>query len=118
MGVHWALETVNKMEENPEFSGQSIEIIDLRTLQPIDYETIAESVKKTNRVVILHEDIEFGGIGGEISAHISEYLFEHLDAPVMRCASMNTPIPFNPNLEKQFLASAKLEEKLRKVLGF
>jgi 2-oxoisovalerate dehydrogenase E1 component len=118
MGVHWALETVNKMEENPEFSGQSIEIIDLRTLQPIDYETIAKSVKKTNRVVILHEDIEFGGIGGEISAHISEYLFEHLDAPVMRCASMNTPIPFNPNLEKQFLASAKLEEKLRKVLGF
>jgi 2-oxoisovalerate dehydrogenase E1 component len=118
MGVHWALETVSKMEENPEFSGQSIEIIDLRTLQPIDYETIAKSVKKTNRVVILHEDIEFGGIGGEISAHISEYLFEHLDAPVMRCASMNTPIPFNPNLEKQFLASAKLEEKLRKVLGF
>jgi 2-oxoisovalerate dehydrogenase E1 component len=118
MGVHWALETVNKMEEDSEFSGHDIEIIDLRTLQPIDYETIAKSVKKTNRVVILHEDIEFGGIGGEISAHISEYLFEHLDAPVMRCASMNTPIPFNPNLEKQFLASAKLEEKLRKVLGF
>lgn len=111
MGVHWALETVATMNED-------IEIIDLRTLQPIDYETIAKSVTKTNRVVILHEDIEFGGIGGEISAYISEYLFEHLDAPVMRCASMNTPIPFNANLEKQFLASAKLEEKLRKALAF
>lgn len=118
VGVHWALETVNKMEKDPEFSGQSIEIIDLRTLQPIDYETIATSVKKTNRVVILHEDIEFGGIGGEISAYISEHLFEHLDAPVMRCASMNTPIPFNPNLEKQFLANVKLEEKLKKILAF
>ena len=111
MGVHWALETVAAMNED-------IEIIDLRTLQPIDYETIATSVKKTNRVVILHEDIEFGGIGGEISAYISEHLFEHLDAPVMRCASMNTPIPFNANLEKQFLANVKLEEKLRKVLAY
>ncbi|MFT6937661.1 MAG: 2-oxoisovalerate dehydrogenase E1 component [Saprospiraceae bacterium] len=111
MGVHWALETVAAMNED-------IEIIDLRTLQPIDYETIEKSVKKTNRVVILHEDIEFGGIGGEISAHISEYLFEHLDAPVMRCASMNTPIPFNAELEKQFLASAKLEEKLKRILTF
>jgi 2-oxoisovalerate dehydrogenase E1 component len=111
MGVHWALETVAAMNED-------IEIIDLRTLQPIDYETIEKSVKKTNRVMILHEDIEFGGIGGEISAHISEYLFEHLDAPVMRCASMNTPIPFNAELEKQFLASAKLEEKLKRILTF
>lgn len=111
MGVHWAIETVNEMNE-------SIEIVDLRTLQPIDYETIASSVKKTNRVILLHEDIEFGGIGGEISAYISEYLFEHLDAPIMRCASLNTPIPFNAELEKQFLASRTLREKLKKLLAF
>ncbi len=111
IGVHWAIDTVEKMQED-------VEIIDLRTLLPIDYETIATSVQKTNRVLILHEDIEFGGIGGEISAHISEHLFEHLDAPVIRCASMNTPIPFNPNLEKQFLANAMLEEKLKKLLSF
>lgn len=111
VGVHWAMETVEAMNE-------SIEIIDLRTLQPIDYETIEKSVQKTNRVLILHEDIEFGGIGGEISAHISEYLFKHLDAPVMRCASLNTPIPFNAELEKQFLANRELKEKLENLLAF
>jgi len=111
VGVHWAVETVADMNE-------SIEIIDLRTLQPLDYETISESIKKTNRVLILHEDIEFGGIGGEISAHISEYLFEYLDAPVMRCASLNTPIPFNADLEKQFLANRELKVKLERLLAF
>lgn len=111
MGVHWALETVNEMAVD-------VEVIDLRTLQPIDYDTIETSVKKTNRVILLHEDVEFGGIGGEISAHISEYLFEYLDAPVMRCASMNTPIPFNAELEQQFLANRMLKEKLEKLLAF
>ncbi|MFK7947348.1 MAG: thiamine pyrophosphate-dependent enzyme [Saprospiraceae bacterium] len=111
MGVHWALETVDEMNID-------VEIIDLRTLQPIDYETIATSIKKTNRVILLHEDVEFGGIGGEISAYISEYLFEYLDAPVMRCASINTPVPFNAKLEKQFLATRTLKEKLEKLLAF
>lgn len=111
MGVHWALETVNEMAVD-------VEVIDLRTLQPIDYDTIETSVKKTNRVILLHEDVEFGGIGGEISAHISEYLFEYLDAPVMRCASMNTPVPFNAELEQQFLANRMLKEKLEKLLAF
>jgi 2-oxoisovalerate dehydrogenase E1 component len=111
MGVHWALKTVNEMAVD-------VEVIDLRTLQPIDYDTIETSVKKTNRVILLHEDVEFGGIGGEISAHISEYLFEYLDAPVMRCASMNTPVPFNAELEQQFLANRMLKEKLEKLLAF
>ena len=111
VGVHWAIETVEAM-------GVDVEIIDLRTLQPIDYDTIATSVKKTNRVILLHEDVEFGGIGGEISAYISEYLFEYLDAPVMRCASMNTPVPFNAELEKQFLANRILKEKLERLLEF
>lgn len=111
VGVHWAIETVEAM-------GVDVEIIDLRTLQPIDYDTIATSVKKTNRVILLHEDVEFGGIGGEISAYISEYLFEYLDAPVMRCASMNTPVPFNAELEKQFLANRMLKEKLERLLEF
>ena len=111
VGVHWAMEMVEEMNE-------SIEIIDLRTLQPIDYETITKSVQKTNRVLILHEDIEFGGLGGEISAHISEHLFQYLDAPVMRCASLNTPIPFNAELEKQFLANRELKEKLERLLEF
>lgn len=111
MGVHWALDTVNKMAVD-------VEVIDLRTLQPIDYDTIEASIKKTNRVILLHEDVEFGGIGGEISAYISEYLFEYLDAPVMRCASINTPVPFNAELEKQFLANRMLKEKLEKLLAF
>ena len=111
MGVHWAMEIVDEMDID-------VEIIDLRTLQPIDYETIETSVKKTNRVILLHEDVEFGGIGGEISAYISEYLFEYLDAPIMRCASINTPVPFNAELEKQFLATRILKEKLEKLLAF
>ena len=111
LGVHWAERLVDE-------EGWSIEIIDLRTLNPLDYEAIDAAVKKTHRVLILHEDTLFGGLGGELSAYISEHLFEHLDAPVIRCASLDTPVPFNKKLEEQFLASAHLKEKIETLLDF
>lgn len=111
MGVHWAQETIKE-------SGIDAEIIDLRTLQPIDYETISESIKKTNRALVLHEDNLTGGVGGDIIAYISEHLFQHLDAPPMRCGSMDTPIPFAAALEKDYLANDRLNEILQKLIEF
>ena len=111
-GVHWATEYREKHEES------SIEIIDLRTLMPLDYDAIKHTVMKTNRVLILHEDNLTGGIGAEISAWISEHCFQYLDAPVMRCASLDTPIPFAPELENQYLAKSRLEESIEKLLSF
>lgn len=111
MGVHWALRL--KEEENLD-----LDIIDLVSLSPIDYDTIDASVKKTNRVVILHEDTMFGGIGGDISAHISENLFEHLDAPVCRVASLDTPVPFDKGLEGVFLPVERLKEKVLGLLKY
>ncbi len=111
-GVHWATEYREKHEES------SIEIIDLRTLMPLDYDAIKHTVMKTNRVLILHEDNLTGGIGAEISAWISEHCFQYLDAPVMRCASLDTPIPFAPELENQYLAKFRLEESIEKLLSF
>ena len=95
MGVHWAIEA------SKEFPDTSIEILDLRTLLPFDVEAIEKTVKKTGKVLILHEDCLTGGIGGEISAHISEHCFESLDAPITRCASLDTPVPFVKALEDQ-----------------
>ena len=83
--------------------GVSIELIDLRSLLPLDEETILNSVRKTNRVVILHEDTKNGGLGGEIAARISEFAFEHLDAPIRRVASLDTPVPHAPQLEDAFM---------------
>ncbi len=111
MGVHWAQEVATASES-------SIEIIDLRTLLPWDKETIHESVRKTGKVLILHEDCMTGGIGGEIAAWISENCFEHLDAPVMREASLDTPVPFAADLEKHFLPNSRLEEKIQKLLTY
>jgi 2-oxoisovalerate dehydrogenase E1 component len=111
-GVHWATEYIEKHEES------SIEIIDLRTLMPLDFEAIKSTVVKTNRVLVLHEDNLTGGIGAEISAWISEHCFQYLDAPVMRCASLDTPIPFAPELENQYLAKSRLEESIEKLLSF
>ena len=111
MGVHWAVEYVEEAEADAE-------IVDLRTLQPLDYDAIDETVKKCHRVLILHEDTLFGGIGGELSAYISEHLFEHLDAPVIRVASLNTPVPFAGNLEENFLAKSRLKEGLEKLLAY
>lgn len=109
LGVHWALELLAK---NPEIKA---DLIDLRTLVPWDKETVIESVKKTGKALVLHEDVEIGGFGGEISAVISEACFEYLDAPVMRVASMNTAVPFDAELEKQFLPTKELEEKLLRL---
>ncbi len=110
-GVQWALKAVEELAVDAE-------ILDLRTLLPLDYEAIEATVKKTNRVIILHEDTLFGGIGGEISAYISEHLFEYLDAPVLRAASLDTPIPFSIALEKQFLPVARFKEQLSKILKY
>ena len=112
MGVHWALQY---QKENTEVA---ISILDLRTLAPLDYEAIAKTVKATGKVLILHEDNLTGGIGGEISAWIAEYCFEYLDAPVMRCASLDTPIPFNTVLEKQYLANSRLQETMQRLLSY
>jgi 2-oxoisovalerate dehydrogenase E1 component len=111
-GVHWAKEY---LEEHP---GSSIEILDLRSLAPLDYDAIRETVAKTNKVLILHEDNLTGGIGAEISAWISEHCFQSLDAPVMRCASLDTPIPFSKELEEQYLAKSRLDEMIQKLMRF
>ncbi|SDT69435.1 2-oxoisovalerate dehydrogenase E1 component [Mucilaginibacter mallensis] len=112
LGVHWAIEYANKHPE------QSIEVIDLRSLQPWDKAAVEASLKKTGKVMILHEDTLTSGFGGEIAAHLAEHCFNYLDAPIMRCASMDTAIPMNKDLEDQFLAKSKLEEKMRVLLGY
>ena len=112
MGVHWA------KKYQTENTAISITLLDLRSLAPLDYEAIAEAAATTGKVVILHEDNLTGGIGGEISAWIAEHCFANLDAPIMRCASLDTPIPFNVILEKQYLANSRLEETMQKLLAF
>jgi 2-oxoisovalerate dehydrogenase E1 component len=112
MGVHWALDYT---EKNPD---QNIEIVDLRSLVPLDTETIYESVRKTNRVLILHEDNLTGGIGGELLSLIQENCFEYLDAPIVRCASLDTPVPFDAAKENQFMAKSRLQVSIEKVLNY
>lgn len=106
MGVHWAKEVLSSL---PEISA---EIIDLRTLLPWDKEAVERATRKTNRVLILHEDTLTGGIGAEIAAWITEHCFDALDAPVMRVASLDTPIPFATQLEQNFLPKGRLKEKV------
>ncbi len=108
--VHWALETLDKN------IAISADVIDLRTLQPLDKETIYKSVKKTNKVVILQEDSLFGGIASDISAMIMEDCFEYLDGPVKRVASLDSPIPFTKALEDQYLAKGRFEDVLKELL--
>jgi 2-oxoisovalerate dehydrogenase E1 component len=112
LGVIWAEEYA---AEHPEIS---IDILDLRTLLPLDYEAIQTAVKRTGRVLVLHEDTLTGGIGGEIAAWIGEHCFNLLDAPVMRCASLDTPVPFNTELENNFLAKARLHETVEKLINY
>ena len=112
MGVHWAKEI---MESMPDVKA---DILDLRTLLPWDKEAVEQTVKKTNRVLILHEDTLTGGIGGEISAWISEHCFQYLDAPVIRVASLDTAIPFAPTLEQNFLPKGRLKGKIEELLAF
>jgi len=110
--VHWALDYA---KANTDIS---IEILDLRTLAPLDYTAIKNAVAKTGKVLLLHEDTLTGGIGGEISAWINEHCFEMLDAPILRCASLDTPIPFNMDLEKNFLAKSRLDACVKKLVGY
>jgi 2-oxoisovalerate dehydrogenase E1 component len=110
--VHWALETLAK---NPEIDA---DLIDLRTLQPLDTETIFASVKKTGKAIIYQEDTMFGGIASDISALIMENCFEYLDAPVKRVASLDTPIPFTKALEDQFLSKDRFEQVLLDLLKY
>jgi 2-oxoisovalerate dehydrogenase E1 component len=111
-GVHWALET---LETLPQIDA---DLIDLRTLIPLDKEAIYESVKKTGKVIILQEDSLFGGIASDISALIMENCFEHLDAPVKRVASLETPIPFAENLESAYLPKKKFKESLLQLMAY
>ncbi|HEY8658633.1 MAG TPA: dehydrogenase E1 component subunit alpha/beta [Hanamia sp.] len=112
MGVIWATEYA---DAHPEIS---IDILDLRTLLPLDYKAIRTSVNNTGKVLVLHEDTLIGGIGGEVAAWIAQNCFEFLDAPVMRCASLDTPIPFNTELEKNFLAKSRLDEMVQKLIHY
>lgn len=111
-GVHWALDTLSK---HPNISA---DLLDLRTLQPLDTEAIFASVKKTNKVIILQEDTMFGGISSDISAMIMEHCFEHLDAPVRRVGSLESPIPFVKSLEDQYLPKERFEKVLLELLKY
>lgn len=111
-GVHWAEEYA---AAHPEID---IDILDLRTLLPLDYDAIRAAVQRTGRVLVLHEDTLNGGLGGEIAAWIAEHCFSLLDAPVMRCASLDTPVPFSIELEKNFLAKARLGEMVERLMGY
>jgi 2-oxoisovalerate dehydrogenase E1 component len=111
-GVHWAVEYADA------HSDISFDILDLRTLLPMDHEAIRRSVINTGKVLLLHEDVLTGGIGGEIAAWIAEHCFEWLDAPVMRCASLDTPVPFNPDLEKNFMALSRLDVTVQRLLDY
>lgn len=110
-GVHWALDVL-------EGKDISADLIDLRTLEPLDTETIYNSVKKTGKAIILQEDSIFGGVASDISAMIMENCFEYLDGPVKRVASLQTPIPFAISLEKQYLANVGFEEALKELLDY
>lgn len=109
LAVHWAMEA---LDENPDLSA---DLIDLRTLAPLDVETIYQSVKKTGRVIVFHEDTLTGGIAGEIASLITENCFSYLDAPVMREGSLDTPVPMNVDLEHNFLPKERFKEKLLKL---
>jgi 2-oxoisovalerate dehydrogenase E1 component len=112
MGVHWAKKY---SADHPEIS---MEIIDLKTLLPLDLETIYNSVRKTGKVIVLHEDCMTGGIGGEIASLIAEHCFEHLDAPVKRVASLDTPVPFTSSLEDQFLPIDRFHLAISELLSY
>lgn len=112
LGVHWAMEA---LDAHPDVQA---DLIDLKTLLPLDTATIYESVRKTGKVIILHEDCMTGGIGGEIAALINENCFDALDAPVKRVASIDTPVPFAVALEQQFLPAQRFKEALAQLLAY
>jgi len=110
--VHWALEYASKHPD------QSIEVIDLRSLQPWDSATVIASVKKTHRALVLHEDTLTSGFGAEVAAVIGEKCFKDLQAPVIRCASLDTPVPVNKALETQFFGKSRLEKAMQQLLTY
>jgi 2-oxoisovalerate dehydrogenase E1 component len=112
MGVHWATDILTEM------GNVNADILDLRTLLPWDADAVLATVKKTNRVLIIHEDTLTGGIGGELAAWIGEHCFEYLDAPVTRVASLDTPVPFAPGLEQNFLPRGRLRRAIEDLLNF
>jgi 2-oxoisovalerate dehydrogenase E1 component beta subunit len=107
--VHTALEAAELLAKE----GIELEVVDLRTLAPLDREAIASTVSKTNKVIILHEDTRTGGIAGEIAAIINEEVFDDLDGPIVRITAMDTPVPFSPPQEEQFLP--KLRDVVEKA---
>ena len=111
-GVHWALETLKR---HPTIKA---DVLDLRTLQPLDTAAIYASVKKTGKLIILQEDSLFGGIASDISAMVMENCFEHLDGPIKRVGSLETPIPFNSKLEQQYLAKSRFESDLLELIAY
>jgi 2-oxoisovalerate dehydrogenase E1 component len=111
-GVWWAMEYARQHPET------SLDILDLRTLLPLDLDAIRQTVVKTGKVLVLHEDTLTGGIGAEIGAWIGQHCFEWLDAPVLRCASLDTPVPFNLELEKNFLAQSRLATSVQDLLRY
>ena len=110
--VHWALESLL------EFPELHVDLLDLRTLQPLDSESIFNSVRKTGRVLIINEDSIFGSIASDIAAQIGEECFEYLDAPIKRLGSLETPIPFTQNLENQYLPKNRINEKLKELIAY
>jgi 2-oxoisovalerate dehydrogenase E1 component len=111
-GVHWA---VDYAKAHPELS---IDILDLRTLLPLDYPAIRDAVARTGKALVLHEDTLTGGVGAEVAAWIGEHCFGLLDAPVCRCASLDTPVPFNGQLESNFLASSRLDDYVQLLMEY
>ena len=111
MGVHWAKKAIEE-------KGINADILDLRTLVPLDWESVFTSAKKTGKVIVLHEDTMFGGIGGELASEIADQCFEYLDAPVKRVASLDTAVPFYPDLETNFLPQQRLYEVMDELLAY
>ena len=109
-GVHWALDIINQD------SSISADLIDLRTLIPLDEKTIINSVKRTGKVIILHEDCMIGGFGADIAYLINNSCFEYLDAPIVRSSSLDTPVPFSKVLEDNFLSKSRFEKQLRELI--
>jgi 2-oxoisovalerate dehydrogenase E1 component beta subunit len=108
--LHASLEAAESLERE----GISIEVVDLRTLAPLDVETVVASVRKTSKVMVVHEDTRTGGLAGEIAALINEHVFEYLDGPIVRVTAPDTPVPYSPPLEEAFLPNtAKIAEKAR-----
>ena len=114
--VHYALQAADTLAEE----GAEVEVVDLRTLRPIDTETVLGSVRSTSRALVVYEDNLTGGLGAEVSAIIAERAFDSLDAPVMRCAGPDIPaMPFAPTLEAAYMPTAdKIADALRKLLAY